>query len=74
MCVSHLLFRNYVNSDYCKVEFQQAHHRMVHGDKKYLIAFLLEPLDVDALPPDLQMYLRTYTYIDATKHPRDITK
>ena len=39
---------------------------MVQGDKKFLIAVLLEPLDIDALPRDLQMYLRTYTYIDAT--------
>ena len=51
-------------------EFKLAHHKMVNGDKKYLIAILLEPLDVDALPRNLQMYLRTYTYIDATKKPR----
>ena len=54
-------------------EFRIAHHKMVKEDKKYLIAVLLEPLDIDALPRDLQMYLRTYTYIDATKHPRDMT-
>ena len=53
-------------------EFRIAHHKMVKEDKKYLIAVLLEPLDTDALPRDLQMYLRTYTYIDATKHPRNI--
>ena len=47
-------------------EFKCAHLRMVQGDKKFLIAVLLEPLDIDALPRDLQMYLRTYTYIDAT--------
>lgn len=47
-------------------EFECAHLRMVQGDKKFLIAVLLEPLDNDALPRDLQMYLRTYTYIDAT--------
>ena len=54
-------------------EFKLAHHKMVHGDKKYLIAILLEPLDVDALPRNLQMYLRTYTYIDATKQPRSFS-
>ena len=54
-------------------EFRIAHHKMVKEDKKYLIAVLLELLDIDALPRDLQMYMRTYTYIDATKHPRDMT-
>ncbi len=53
-------------------EFKLAHHKMVNGEKRYLIAVVLEPLDIDALPRDLQMYLRTYTYIDATKTPRDL--
>ena len=55
-------------------EFRIAHHIMVNENKKYLIAILLEPLDVDALPQDLRMYLRTYTYIDAAKTPRDLTR
>ncbi len=61
-----------MNSTYCMQEFELAHNRMVNGDKRYLIAVLLESLDVDALPRDMQMYLRTYTYIDATKTPRDL--
>ena len=61
-----IFYRNYVESNFCMYEFECAHLRMVQGDKKFLIAVLLEPLDIDALPRDLQMYLRTYTYIDAT--------
>ena len=53
-------------------EFQLAHHKVATGDKKYLKAILLESLEIDDLPRDLQMYVRTYTYIDATKHPRNI--
>ena len=53
-------------------EFKLAHYNMVNGDKKYLVVILLESLDVDALPKDLQMYLRTYTYIDANKQPRNL--
>ena len=67
-----MLHRNFVNSNYCLEEFQLAHHKMVNEDKRYLMAVLLEPLDMSALPRDLQMYLRTYTYIDATKHPRNL--
>ncbi len=54
-------------------EFKIAYHQVVNGEKKYLIPVLLEPLDIDALPRDLQTYLRTYTYIDATKTPRDLS-
>ena len=53
-------------------EFKLAHYNMVHRDKKYLVVILLESLDIGALPRDLQMYLRTYTYIDATKQPRNL--
>ena len=55
-------------------EFRLAHHKLVHKDSKYLIAILLEPLDIDALPRDLQMYLQTYATIDATKIPRNIAR
>ena len=61
-----IFYRNYVESNFCRYEFECAHLRMIQGDKKFSIAVLLEPLDIDALPRDLQMYLRTYTYIDAT--------
>ena len=53
-------------------EFRLAHHKMVKENKKYLIVILLEPLDVDALSNrDLQMYIRTRTYIDATRLPEN---
>ena len=62
-----------MKSNWCMEEFRLAHNKMIEENKKYLIVILLEPLDMDALPRDLQMYLRTYTYIDATKIPRDYT-
>ena len=37
--------------------------------KKYLVPILKEEIDINSLPKDqrdLQMYLRTYTYIDGT--------
>ena len=41
---------------------------MVNGQKKFLIPILKEPLDIDSLPKDMQMYLRTYTYIDGINY------
>lgn len=46
---------------------------MVTENKKFLIVVLLEPVDVDALSDrDLQVYLRTGTYIDALNLPNDL--
>ena len=56
-------------------EFKMAHLEMVKGQKKYLVPILKEDIDIDSLPSDqrdLQMYLRTYTYIDGTNHENNI--
>ena len=45
---------------------------MVNGQKKFLIPILKEPLDIDSLPKDMQMYLRTYTYIDGINYKKDL--
>lgn len=47
---------------------------MVNGQKKFLIPILKEPLDIDSLPKDMQMYLRTYTYIDGINYKKDILR
>ena len=64
-------FRNYITSEWCREEFKIAHAHMVMGEKKFLIPILKEPIDINAMPDDLEdlkVYLRTYTYIDATKY------
>ena len=62
----------------CMEYFRLAHHNMVAESKAYLIVVLLETLDVDALSNrDLQMYIRTRTYIDARqaiRSPKDRTR
>ncbi len=35
---------------------------------------LIEDLDIDSLPNELQTYLRTYTYIDARNYENDLNK
>ncbi len=48
-------------------EFLVAHSEGVTKQKNFLIPVLLEDLDPDELSkhPELQLYIRTYTYIDA---------
>ena len=54
-----------------------AHLEMVRGQKKYLVLVLKEQIDIESLPKDqrdLQMYLRTHTYIDGTNHINTIER
>ena len=70
-------FRNYMESGWCMEEFKMAHLEMIKGHKKFLIPILKEQINVDSLPRDLrdlQMYLRTYTYIDGTNYLKDIDR
>ena len=53
-------------------EFHQAYHEVMDGRLNYLVIVLLrKPLHHD-LPPELDTYLRTHTYIDAQKLPLDV--
>ena len=54
-----------------------AHLEMIKGQKKYLVPILKEEIDIDSLPSDqrdLQMYLRTYTYIDGTEQAKNLER
>ena len=46
-------------------EFYLSHHKVMKANPNYLIPVLMEDLNIDQLPRDLQTYLRTHTYIDA---------
>ena len=55
-------------------EFRLA--KMEMNLKKYhnLIIIMIEPVDIDALPTDLQTYLRSSSYIGASKLQRNTEK
>ena len=52
-------------------EFYIAHQRVTEGNARFLIPILLEDMPMEELPRDMQMYLRTYTYIDARQYDMD---
>ena len=52
-------------------EFYIAHQRVTEGNPTFLIPILLEDMPMEELPRDMQMYLRTYTYIDAREYDTD---
>ena len=63
--------RNYLDSGWCKEEFQLAHLEAVEGRHRFIILIMLEDIDVKDLPDEMQKYVKTYTYIDGTKLDND---
>ena len=47
-------------------EFKMAHALVKGGRKQLLIPVMLEDVSSDDLDPDLQLYIKTYTYIKIT--------
>ncbi len=60
---------NYIKSGWCMEEFLVAHEQTVSKKTHFLIPVLVENLDRVELKkhPELELYIKTHTYIDATK-------
>ncbi len=69
---SNSFLRNFIQSTYCIEEFTQAYHEVMSGRPNYLVVVLLQRPMLYDIPPELETYLKTHTYIDAQKCPRDI--
>ena len=63
MKATQLFCRNYIQSRWCIEEFKMAHAHVKGGRKQLLIPIMLEDISCDDLDPDLQLYIKTYTYI-----------
>ncbi len=73
MCSCFLtLYRKFAESAWCLEEFSHAYYRVVEGNTNYIIVVLLEKLAPNKLPPELEAYMKTHTYIDAQKYPEDL--
>ena len=46
----------------------------VNGRKNFIIIVLKEKMQISKLPKELKTYMRTYTYIDATKNMDKLMK
>ena len=66
MNVLSFIYRNYLNSDWCKEEFQLAHLEAVEGRHRFIILIMVDYIPVKDLPDEMQKYVKTHTYIDAT--------
>ncbi len=58
-----------MESHWCLEEFSQAYYKVVEGKcVNHIIVVLLERPAKNTLPPELQVYLDTHTYIDARRY------
>ena len=57
--------RNYLNSGWCKEEFSQGQLEAVEGRHRFIILIILDDINVGDLPDEMQIYVKTHTYIDA---------
>ncbi len=63
-----------MESHWCLEEFSQAYHQVIQGRLNYIIIVLLEKPAPNKLPPELETYLTTHTYIDARKYADEMEK
>ena len=72
VCFFFFILREFVESHWCLEEFSQAYHQVVEGRLNYIIVVLLEKPAPNKLPPELETYLTTHTYIDARTHADEL--
>eukprot|EP00058_Branchiostoma_floridae_P020004 XP_002605494.1 hypothetical protein BRAFLDRAFT_92915 [Branchiostoma floridae] len=58
-----LLSNNFLESDWCQLEFQAAHAQMLQDRANRVIVILLDDVLTENAPPEIQHYLRTNTYL-----------
>ena len=61
-----ILTNNYLDSDWCLLEFKMAHQKVLKERNKYLIVIVHEDVKMDALPEELKLYVKTNTYLEVS--------
>ena len=58
-----VLSKDFVQSEWCMLEFRAAHRRVLRDRTNYLIIILFADVDTKNLDDELKLYLRTNTYL-----------
>ena len=61
-----VLTRKYLASEWCMLEFRAAHERVLNDRSNYLILVLFDDVPIKELEDDMQLYLRTNTYLSVS--------
>ena len=60
-----LLYRKYLNDGWCVEEFLQAHVEALQGRNKFIIMILVDNIEMNQLPEEMQVYVKAKQFIDA---------
>lgn len=58
-----IISNNFLRSEWCKMEFKQAHMKLLKEKQSNLIMIILEDLDPDLMDKELTYYIRTHVYL-----------
>ena len=61
-----VLSSSYAKSDWCLMEFREAHRKVLEDRMKYLIVILFDNVDTTELDEEFKLYLRTNTYLSVS--------
>ena len=61
-----VLSSSYAKSDWCLMEFREAHRKVLEDHMNYLIIILFDDVDITELDEEIKAYLRTNTYVSAS--------
>ena len=65
-CTLVVVSKNWLESDWCQFEFRVAHCLATVEKKSRLIVLLQEKIPADEIKGDLELYIKTFTYLDST--------
>ena len=71
-----IFYRNYLNDGWCVEEFLQGHVEALQGRNKFIIMILVDDVEMNQLPEEMQAYVKAKQFIDARniKTVKDIEK
>ncbi|XP_062573337.1 toll-like receptor Tollo [Saccostrea cucullata] len=58
-----VLSENFLQSEWCLLEFRKAFHQTLLERKRHLIVILMNNVKIDTLEPEMKHFLRTHTYL-----------
>ncbi len=67
-----LFCSSFMDQYWCRFEFGEAYRLMEEGRRNYIIMVLVEKPTRNKLTPELNAYLKTFTYIDASNYEQDL--
>ena len=59
-----VISNNFLRSDWCKMEFKQAHLKLLTEKRSNLIMIVLEDLDTYLMDKEIKHYVRTHVYLN----------